>query len=98
MKLEDQISRRFEKHRDATLKTVQLACNGQISISETRRRNRAADHELRAIRKLIEKFSATKRAKKTKKTKTKQPEQAPPGPKIAWMGRKDKDGKTTYRI
>ena len=98
MKLEDQVNRRIEEHRAALLKIIALLRDGQISISEARRRSRAADRELRAIRKLIEKFPATKRAKKTKRTKIKEPEQAPPGPKISWMGRKDKSGKTTYRI
>ena len=50
MKLEDQVNRRIEEHRAALFKIIALLRDGQISISEARRRSRAADLELRAIR------------------------------------------------
>jgi hypothetical protein len=77
MKLEDQINRRIKIHSAGLLKIIALLRDGQISKSEVLRHTRATEGELRAIRKLIEKFPATKRAKKTKRTKTKEPERAP---------------------
>ncbi len=42
MKLEDQVNRRIEEHRAALFKIIALLGDGQISITEARRRGRAA--------------------------------------------------------
>ena len=62
MKLEDQVNRRIEEHRAALFKIIALLGDGQISITEARRRSRAADRELRAIVKLIEKFPGNEKS------------------------------------
>ena|SRR5262249_3054511 len=99
MKAKDQISRRLEKHHAASLKTFALFLAGRVSITEVRRRNRAADREMREIRKLISKFAAIKKGKKKPAARINEVKPLlPKGPHIPWIGRKSKDGTTTHRI
>ena len=53
MNIDAQIGRNFAKYEAGVLETFALLLADRISVGEARRRNRAADQEMRAIRKLI---------------------------------------------
>jgi hypothetical protein len=100
MKIDAQIGRRFAKYEVAVLETFALLLADRISIGEARRRNRAVDQEMRAIRKLVMKERQRRQQRKIHRPTTKEPEQAPATkrPNMRWMGRKEEGGSTTYRI
>jgi hypothetical protein len=52
----------------------------------------------RALAARLEQATAEKKAGKKIKTIAKKPEPKAPGPNTPWMGRKSKNGKTTYRV
>jgi len=49
MKLEDQVNCRIEEHRAALFKIIALLGDGQISITEARRRSRLPDFRILAL-------------------------------------------------
>jgi len=65
--IEREISLRLEKYMKTVSRTFALVRDNRISTPEIRRRNRAADQEMRTIRKLISEYKRRKGKKSPKR-------------------------------